>query len=194
MSEAEYTARVLARFKHKYPAKSGWKVFTMMPSRGSASATTAALLAYLEEKRPAWLVKHSAAKAGYLNLIDSDELGADLPPAEWTSGPKFTHWYGEITLSVDGEPLAYLRLPMQDNQTWSSIAFIAYKSQSAMEKLHTEKLVTNAMLLAVNAGRELEDAHLLTSLGQLKTQFKATAAREGLSRQLKEGPTVGFSA
>ena len=50
------------------------------------------------------------------------------------------------------------------------------------------------MLLAVNSGGELKDAHLLTSLTQLKQQFQATAAKDGLSRQLKEAPTVGFSA
>lgn len=70
----------------------------------------------------------------------------------------------------------------------------AVEGSSGFSMAYTQEIVTNAVLIAANAGLDPAEEHLDLSLELLRTQFKATAAREGLNRHIKQTVEVGFSA
>ncbi len=74
-----------------------------------------------------------------------------------------------------------------------TLAFAAEESKG-FSMAYTQEVVTNALVIAANGDESPRPDHLLASLTQLKKQFDATAARQGLDTGVKPSPQVGFAA
>lgn len=136
MCTSEYLAGVLAKFRRKYPAGTGWKTFVITPDLEGRPRAIGFLPAYLKEKRPAWIVKRTLIPAGRNRTRFWDNNGVDLPPAKVKSKLVPLNWYGELNISVDGKPVTYLSLPMLNQHAWGALVLIAYKDIGVVERLH----------------------------------------------------------
>lgn len=138
MCESEYAAGVVDKFRAKYPIKDGWEVFCCWPDRTGPSRVISELPKYLKEKRPDWIANYSSSLSGYFRLNTETEEGADLPQPEWTCSLKATTWTGELEISMAGEPLHCISVPLKGEPLEGFLVMIAHKNKAAVEKLLTE--------------------------------------------------------
>lgn len=119
-------------FRRRFRREEGWEVFVNWP-RSSWGALTTNLPAFFQQEHKEWLIKEPTAGGGDIGFNFFDKSGVLLRPNEITTKIRHSGWTGEMTLSIDGEPLVIQNFIVPGSHEISILTLYAYKKQQVLE-------------------------------------------------------------
>lgn len=126
---------LVEKFKAAYPAADGWQIYVNWP-REFRRVLTGMLPEFLEKADHGWEATAPLCRGGVISFDTYDEHGVLIPLDKMQGKLREHGWSGDLTLKIDGEPLALRNYVFPGSERTSTLAvtLMACKDKAVIKR------------------------------------------------------------